>query len=186
MWDDQPYKDFAPISALSVNRNTVEVAVSPAEKTGEPPLVTLFPSTAFLQINNEAETSEGTFTGAEKDERWEPLSVLRRWRDQVNIIDIKGQTDKSSPEQKYKMNIYGPALYTGTLFKEACEKTGIRVMGTVQTGEMPESAELISTHHSAPLVTLIMEMNKESHNLDAELLLKAVGGRQKGLPGSAG
>ena len=182
MWDDQPYKDFAPIGALSVNRNTVEIFVSPGAEKGALATARLLPATRYVQLNNEALTQEQD-TAAEGQDA--PLTVLRRWQKQSNCIDVRGAVQLGSGEKRYERNIYGPTLYTGNLFFEECEKVGIRLTGRVVRGKAPENVTVIASHHSAELAALIMEMNKQSHNLYAELFLKVVGAWMQEKPGTA-
>lgn len=187
MWDDQPYKDFAPIGALSVNRNTVRVLVAPGSGEGMPLRVRILPETAFYTVNIEGTTAvprTGESAGAFSEEA-APLTALRRWREGGNVIDVRGTLSTDRDEQVFLTNIRDPALYTGTLFWEACQRRGIEVRGGVTRGESPASAMVLANHESERLTGLIIEMNKKSCNLTAELLLKAVGARVKGRPGTA-
>ncbi len=180
MWDDQPYKDFAPIGALSVNRNTVDIFVSPGAQKGDLVKARVLPATRYVQLNNEAITGGQGLDGGDA----EPLTVLRRWQEQSNRIDVRGFMELGSGEKKYERNIYGPTLYSGNLFLEECEKVGIRLDGRVVRGQAPEDATTIAVHQSAELAALLMEMNKESHNLYAELMLKEVGAHMQEAPGT--
>lgn len=187
MWDDQPYKDFAPIGALSVNRNTIRIIVAPGPGEGMPLRVRTLPETAFCEVNNEG-TTVVPRTGESGDaapEGIDSLTALRRWREGGNVIDVRGALPLDRGEQIFVTNVRGPALYTGTLFLEACRRQGIEVRGGVTRGESPAQARVLANHESERLTGIIIEMNKRSCNLAAELLLKAVGARVKGRPGTA-
>ncbi len=182
MWDDQPYKDFAPISALSVNRNTIEFFVAPGLVKGDPAVVRYLPATNYIKVNNESKTIGNEFNGSNMDD---PLTVLRRWQVPENIMDIRGTILLKSKERRYERNIVDSAIYTGTLLKEELRRAGIVISGDVILGEAPPTVEPVVTHESGQVSELIVTMNKMSHNLYAELMLKAVGGSLKERPGSA-
>jgi len=57
MWDDEPDPDEACISALSVNKNCIEVRIQPSFKIGDPAVVTINPVTAFVQVLNSSSTT---------------------------------------------------------------------------------------------------------------------------------
>ncbi|MCB2183700.1 MAG: D-alanyl-D-alanine carboxypeptidase/D-alanyl-D-alanine-endopeptidase [Desulfobulbaceae bacterium] len=179
MWDDQPYKDFAPIGALSVNRNTAEIYVSPGSSRGEAPQVRILPDSEFISKNNTATTTAGD------ESTTSPLSVLRQWRKHNNIIDISGTIARDSQEVLFTRNIVNPALYTGNLFKDECLRYGITINGTVVRDQEIPSSIIIAEHQSDRITSLIADMNKESHNLYAELLLKTIGAEVMGGQGTA-
>ena len=187
MWDDQPYSGFSPIGALTINLNSIEIFSRPGEN-GQPAKIRTSPSTRYVQILNESTTVDSaTFAQLMSDtlENHPRYSVLRRWREQTNIFDASGYVPDGSAERRSAQNIVEPALYFGTLFKEACARAGIHITGGVSRGAAPENAAVLVTHDSDPVATLVANMNKPSDNLYAELLLKAVGTHAKGTPGTA-
>ena len=190
MWDDQPYRDFAPINALSVNRNIIEYIVNPGAVPGAAPSVRMIPANSLVKIRNQAQTVNNLANQTQADlnnnlATAEPLSLLRRWKTQENIIDIKGTISSSNKEHVFIRNIVNPAIFFGHLFKQECNKAGIQVKGHVITGKSPSTTTILATHKSPPLAELLLKMNKESHNLDAELILKTIGAQIKGLPGTS-
>ncbi len=165
MWDDQPYKDFAPISGLSLNQNIVEIHINKGNKPGQPVHVSTIPQTSFISINNTATTSHGTGNA---------LAVLRDMENNQNRVMISGTLGLDNEEQIIPRNIEHPALYTGTVFMEECQKQGISVTDQPRLGITPTEAKTIARHQSVPLADLILTMNKQSQNLYAELLVKTV------------
>jgi D-alanyl-D-alanine carboxypeptidase/D-alanyl-D-alanine-endopeptidase (penicillin-binding protein 4) len=163
MWDDQPYKDFAPVCGLSLNKNIVEIHISPARNINQPVQVNIIPQTDFITVNNNAKTTRNSQPN---------LLVTRTMQNNQNTITITGTLDRQDSEQIILRNIENPALYTATVFMEECQKLGITVTSPPHPGIAPQQTAIIASHQSAPLAELILEMNKNSHNIYAELLLK--------------
>lgn len=187
MWDDQPYTNFSPISALTINGNNIDV-FSRAGEIAAPAKIRTSPNTRFVQILNESVTVDSAKYAQLMSDTLadhQPYSVLRRWREQTNIFDATGYLIAGSPEARRAFNIVEPSRYFGTLFKEACERTGIKIAGRAVRGVAPQNAQILAIQHSDPVATLIAKMNKPSANLYAELLLKAVGAHIEGAPGTA-
>jgi D-alanyl-D-alanine carboxypeptidase/D-alanyl-D-alanine-endopeptidase (penicillin-binding protein 4) len=70
-----------------------------------------------------------------------------------------------------------PALFAATVFRDVLEAKGIPVRGrTVTASEpLPAEARVLVTHEGVPMGRLIGEVNKESENLHAEMLLRLLG-----------
>lgn len=180
MWDDVSAWYWAPISALTVNDNCVELTVEPAEKVGEALNYRLKPETAFMQVNNTGLTVAGTDTAAVDSFR-----VLRRWRPAENVIDVSGGRTTGHRSRTWTIDVVDAPLYVGTLLKEILAQKGIVVDGTVRMDKTGKSAMLLARHTSETLAVSVMNTNKVSDNLSAELLLKIVGAEAQGVPGTA-
>ncbi|MFQ5630107.1 MAG: D-alanyl-D-alanine carboxypeptidase/D-alanyl-D-alanine-endopeptidase, partial [bacterium] len=187
MWDDQPSTDASPIGALTINLNKIEIFVQPGD-IGSPAKIRSMPQTKYIQILNESVTIDSAeFKRLSSDTlaAYAPFSLIRRWQEQNNIFDAKESIVAGGDERRIVMNIVAPARYFGTLFREACERAGIRMAGQVVHGAAPENAFPIAVHESKPVGILVANMNKPSNNLYAELFLKAAGAYVKGKPGTA-
>ena len=187
MSDDQPYTDFSPIGALSINGNNIEL-FSRAGDIGQPARIRTAPRTSYVQILNESTTVDSaTFSQLMSDtlDRHEPYSILRRWREQTNVFDARGFIQAGNGERRSYQNIVEPGRYFGTLFKEACLRSDLHIAGNITLDAAPENATTLAVHYSDPMATLVANMNKPSDNLYAELLLKVVGAQVEGTPGSA-
>jgi D-alanyl-D-alanine carboxypeptidase/D-alanyl-D-alanine-endopeptidase (penicillin-binding protein 4) len=75
-----------------------------------------------------------------------------------------------------------PARFAAAVFAEVLEKRGVLVMRGVATSSDPLDARtrVLAAHEGAPMARLLEEVNKESQNLHAELLLRLVGRRVLG------
>ncbi|PEJ59350.1 peptidase S13 [Bacillus sp. AFS002410] len=170
-WDDEPYGYNAPLSALSINRSTVQVNYQPSE-VGKPVAFNLEPKTEYVQIINESKTvqadSKNTFT-VEKERG-------------KNIIHLKGDLPLSVQPGSEQMAVEEPSLYAGTIMKEELEKAGIkfRKRAEVKNGVVTDGEVKISQVSSPPLRDILGFMTKESDNFYAEMLLKRLGAEKKG------
>jgi D-alanyl-D-alanine carboxypeptidase/D-alanyl-D-alanine-endopeptidase (penicillin-binding protein 4) len=58
VWDDMEYEYGAEISALTINDNTLELVVMPAERVGQPCKWKLEPASDYLSFSNRTQTVE--------------------------------------------------------------------------------------------------------------------------------
>jgi D-alanyl-D-alanine carboxypeptidase/D-alanyl-D-alanine-endopeptidase (penicillin-binding protein 4) len=176
MWDEGDGWYAASVSGLNLNDNCVQLNLRPGT-TGKPPLLNLYPPTAYVTVNNEALTLADT-TGHPR------LTVARRWETHSNIIDIKGALLPTSPELTRIRNIEDPALYTGTVFKELLEAADVKVAGPVLKGAVPPSDVKVLAHLSPFLTESNLNLMKTSDNLTAEVFVKTIGHVTTGQTGS--
>ena len=75
-----------------------------------------------------------------------------------------------------------PARYAATAFREVLEARGIAVRAGIATtsAPLPAEARVLAAHDGVPMGRLVEEVNKESLNLHAELLLRLLGRRASG------
>jgi D-alanyl-D-alanine carboxypeptidase/D-alanyl-D-alanine-endopeptidase (penicillin-binding protein 4) len=69
----------------------------------------------------------------------------------------------------------GSAAAAARVFTAALARHGVAVRGMPATGNAPADAFALAVDFSAPLVDVVREMNRESDNFVAELLLKELG-----------
>ncbi len=180
MWDDVQYSYSASLSALSVNRNSVKIGVSPGAVVGAPVTVRVEPPTAAVTFEVSARTAvAGDTTAAE------PLTVERDWPARSNRITIGGQVGMDADEQVYFRSVEEPGLYAGKLFRDLLQARGVRVTGPVRKGTTPTRARTVATYRSPPVTEALARLLKDSDNLTAELLLKTMGRHATGEPGSS-
>jgi D-alanyl-D-alanine carboxypeptidase/D-alanyl-D-alanine-endopeptidase (penicillin-binding protein 4) len=68
-----------------------------------------------------------------------------------------------------------PATYAAKLLTKALVNAGVKVTGKPGTGLVPDDARIVDLQYSAALRSLLKQMNKESDNFFAEMLLKGLG-----------
>ncbi len=179
MWDDGPIGGYySHQSALTVNHNGVTITVSPSAEIGDPVRLRLDPPTEYLEVLNDAVTVGASESGTLRVERQtNPVPA--------NVLTISGFMPVNQEAMRRRVDIVNPALFCGTLFREALARNGILVQGVVRQGVVPDGVSEIAVHTSLPLSLVVRKMNKRSNNLIAELLLKTLGAEVIGAPGTS-
>jgi serine-type D-Ala-D-Ala carboxypeptidase/endopeptidase (penicillin-binding protein 4) len=169
-WDDAQFYYGAEVSALTVNDNAVTFIVTPGRRAGDKPTIKVQPATDYLQINNQATTSDA---GATR------IGVHRQLNN--NAVEFFGTIPRGAAEFKVNIAIHDPARFAATLLKEALQRRGIRVHGRVErmdararVAQPFDETKLIelAAVSSQPLTELLKVVNKPSQNLHTELLLR--------------
>jgi serine-type D-Ala-D-Ala carboxypeptidase/endopeptidase (penicillin-binding protein 4) len=165
----------APVNALSINNNVVQVIVNPA-KYKKPVTVGLEPHTSYFRIRNSG------VTGGRRTRNTLRAQLLRG----SNTIVISG-TLPSSRTYSQTIVLSNPAETTAAIFKEDLQQRGIEIHGKVSAihsgAGLPEdnkSWSMLAEHQSLPLVRALEIINKRSQNLHAEMLLRTLGAEFKG------
>ena len=175
-WDDEPYS-YAPfLTPLSVNDNCITVNVSPGDPAGGPARVTVEPPTSYVSILNKSKTV--------RDSVIHPLVVTRLFRDRLNTILVEGEIRADAHPVQRELSVWKPELYAATLFIEALQRKGVAVAGGPSVGTTPKTSHVLATLFHG-LDSTVINMNKVSDNLSAELLLKDLGATLSGTSGSA-
>lgn len=78
-----------------------------------------------------------------------------------------------------------PALLTAQLFSRALKAAGVTVNRAAREGRAPEESELIALDTSPALLAILREVNRDSDNFVAEMLLKHLGALERGKGTSA-
>ena len=176
MRDDEPDPDEACISALSVNKNCIEVRIQPSFKIGDPAVVTINPATAFVQVLNSSSTTADSVRHILKIRR--PSSY---W---PNTIIVEGEALVTDTPRTFSVSLRKPELYAGQLLKESLRRHGISIGGSVASGITPSQASCIVVHETSLDSVLIHEL-KQSDNLSAENILKTLSAQKYSMPPSS-
>lgn len=179
MWDEHPDSDAPLLSALNINDNTIEVFVT-GNEVGLRGIVTLKPDTKFVRIENHSVTVP-SYTLNE-------LNITRDWVNSKNTIIIKGNVREDeisdSSEHSEKLNLLEPEKYFLTLFKEHLEKENIYSNGKLDIQTLPEGSVYLAEINRS-LAEILINLNKESDNLNAEMLLYALALKDSISPATA-
>jgi len=177
--DDLEYDYGAAVSALTLNDNTLNVSVEPADRAGEPAILTLAPPIEFYRIENRVRTVEGTARriGFERD----PGGFQVR---------LSGAIPLHARADTLALGISDPARFAALAFRQALEACGIVVDGAAVSRHLyrdevpdlrqaPPGADLsgaeLARRVSPPLIQDLQATVKESLNLHAEMALRTVG-----------
>lgn len=164
----------APVSAVSLNRNVTTLNVEPSE-LGSAARVWFDPE-GFVDVNGSVRT--------EKIERTQNVKLtLKESGTRLSAL-VAGSIQPNSPAFHWSRRVEDPTLLAGYGLKAALAAEGIQVSGKIATGGETERAEL-AFHESQPLRAILPELGKDSDNFYAETLLKDLGAKVKGTPGTS-
>lgn len=170
-WADLVWGYGAEASALSFADNCVRLRAAPGARPGDPLVLGMDPESAYFNVVSSATTSP---RGSEED------LTLTRQADST-VIHLSGTLGLGAPAWEGEVALPDPARWTATVFREVLVRAGIEVTGGVATSSapLPPTREL-AAHLSPPLSELVAEVNKQSRNPRAEMLLRLLGARVAG------
>ncbi len=160
----------APVSALTINDNTLIVRVQP----GDPARISLDPPFEFYEIDNRVRA------GSPKKIHFarEPGSM------QLRIWGLLPPNDLGLTEL---LAIHDPALYAAAALRDALIRRGVTVHGeAVARHALPDEPAApaigfeLARRNSLPLLEALRVTEKVSQNLHAELILREVGRAKRG------
>lgn len=171
-WFDRYLLDdyAAAVGALSINANLVEVIITPGK-------VLTNPSTPSIQFVNKIRS--GGYTEVYVDRK--PGS---------DVVTLSGTIAPGGVVHR-TITVDNPSLFSAGVFSRLLEKGGISHTGTFRViDRVAESAQVsqlkvYARFKSPTLIQLITQINKESDNLFAQHLFKAVGERFGGQGSAA-
>jgi D-alanyl-D-alanine carboxypeptidase/D-alanyl-D-alanine-endopeptidase (penicillin-binding protein 4) len=176
MWDDEPSGFAAYNSALSIDRNCVEVTVTPSQNIGDTALIAIDPPTHYVTLLGTATTAPDTAPLT--------LEISRKFRERLNVITVNGQIPRGAKPQKEAISVWGPEMYFLTQAKEELQRQNISLNGKMLLDTIPHTALLLS-RHLQPVDSMVVFLNKMSDNLSAENTLKIIGAESWGPPGTS-
>lgn len=189
MWDDEVTWYSAELSALSYHDNTIDISLK-GMTPGDQAMLSWEPAaTSYVRLHNESVTVPGG-PAAEGDENYERARASNDIR--ITSRVPVGQEDTES------LSISNATLFFVHVFAETLQAEGIAVGGRpVDVDDLPTPPDYeapgirtVAVHRSVPLKEIAAAINKPSHNLYAELLLKSIGvyapiDSSDAVPGSA-
>ena len=193
-WDDLKFGHGTAISAIAVNENVIPLRISPSATPGEgvqAAWVDTGPS--YFDLQNGAKT-------ADEDAAW-ALRLERRFGDLT--ARLYGELPTGSRTVTLDIGVDNPAHLAAWYFKRALEAEGVSVTGDLQTrrrplqyadepkpidpgapesplqcaenGQTPTRETVIASLPPAPVRHVVNEVNRDSQNLYAEVLLRQLG-----------
>jgi D-alanyl-D-alanine carboxypeptidase/D-alanyl-D-alanine-endopeptidase (penicillin-binding protein 4) len=186
--DDPQYDYGAPVSALSLNDNTLTISVRPGARVGDPAELVLKPALSYYEIDNRIRTTPAGSARKVMLSRDPGSSQIRLW----------GTIPQRDRGQDLALGIEDPALYAARALRQALTVRGIAVEGGAAavhlfpndvpdlSGPAPSertevAAVELARRISAPLLEDLRVTAKESQNLHAEMALRAVGRARRGV-----
>jgi serine-type D-Ala-D-Ala carboxypeptidase/endopeptidase (penicillin-binding protein 4) len=177
-WDDLETSYGAPVSALTVEDNVINLVFKPGAAVGQPCQIATMPETTFITFSNRTQT---TAAGTNAHIRiYRPLGE--------NTAYVWGEVPLGSKGVTNAVSVSNPALWFVTQLKATLAQHGITVAGGVRTvGWLdrevvpfnPSILVEVASVPSRPLAEIINQTLKLSQNLYAQLLLLQVGVKTK-------
>ncbi len=167
----------APVSAVSLAENTVTLNVLPG-KSGEPAKFWFEPPGAVTSTGK-IETRE---KGAADGVTWK-LAAEAPGSAAHLLSTVGGGLGEGLGRQRYPRRLEDPRLVPGFALKELLSELGVTVEGDVRLGKTEAKTQLAFLR-SEPLSQLLYQVGKYSDNFYAETVLKALGAKTSGQPGS--
>jgi D-alanyl-D-alanine carboxypeptidase/D-alanyl-D-alanine-endopeptidase (penicillin-binding protein 4) len=174
MWDDDPYSFMPYLTLLNINKDNIKVVLEPSSEN-TPAKISLIPRTSFFDIDNSCLTSDTIKS---------KFLVTRDWINRKNKIIVKGVINKNSKPDTTILNIFNPTIYFLQLAKESFIKKQITLTGILDTASHPSDAVMISSFERE-IEPVLNNMNKNSDNLNAEMMLRALAFKKYGNRASA-
>lgn len=160
MWDDDPSSDAPRLSALNLNDNCVELFFSNGQ-------IEISPRTKYVDLLiYDQDTS---------------FTVDRDWLNNNNKIIIRGKPESNA---YFKVNILNPEKYFLTVFREVLDSNNIKIFGENELKDVPADVFYIASV-KRKYSDVIVNLNKESDNLSAEMTLCAIAEKYFGRPATA-
>lgn len=179
MWTDDSDPSSPYLSSLNINDNSIEVFVEGTEP-GLPAKVTLIPRTDYVEVVNNAVTVSYYSS--------DDFKVKRDIVNKSNRIYVEGEVRKTSvidtSKNTEKISMLFPEIYFLTLFKERLEEAGINVKNSVSIKDTDDNSVYLASIRRG-IDTVLSDLNKESDNLNAEMLVYAIAQKDSGAPAVA-
>ena len=184
-WEDLTWSYGAPVSALSINDNAIDLTVKPGDRVGAPVVFTTGPPAAsFVTILNRATTAA---RGSRSD-----LRIYRGLG--ANMLELSGSLALGDAGFVGGVAIQDPALAFVSMLRDALLKRGVKIEGRVKTvnwrtggsivpatqssdGAGPAPTEIASLQ-SPPFGVVAAQTLKPSQNQYTELILRTLGKTQ--------
>ncbi len=166
----------APIAALSANYGAFAAAVRPGAQPGEPLLVDIDPPLPYLAVVNRGRTAAAGTA--------ESLTVERRTGTGVEEVVIGGTLAAGEPQTVVYRSVADPVRYAGAVLRMQLAANGISVGGGTRVAPVAVGAVELLRFAGQPLGEIVQLFLKHSNNHIAETLLKGLGARESGPPGS--
>jgi serine-type D-Ala-D-Ala carboxypeptidase/endopeptidase (penicillin-binding protein 4) len=160
-WNELQWYYGAEASALSINKNLVNVSLEGGKPKVEP-------ATDYVELSGEVAALQNGDIESIGLKRGLGNNKIYVWGEGRNL-DVR-------------VAVENPALWSAKILKDALVKNGIAVTGGVKSADWkaqnkfnPDAASELAKVESQALGEIVRKMNKDSVNLYAELILRTLG-----------
>ena len=186
--DDSMWGYGTPVSALSFNDSTIDVQVLPGHAARAYARVTVRPDVGYFKLSNILRTATT---------RMVPRGLNLDRPPGARELTLWGEISIHSRGRKLSVAVDDPALFAAQAFRQALNEAGLEVEGKAisrhafghQFSSLKRSSVPLRKNYptelaainSSSLAEAIKIVNKTSQNLHAEMLLREVGWRRRGI-----
>ncbi len=163
MWDDDPFSDFPYMTPLIINDACVKAVVTPTN-IGAKAEVELIPDSFFFKYKNNIITVDNDTSD---------IVVGRDWINRSDSLIFEGSIFVNAEDDTTKINLVNTNKYFLTLAKEGLATNGILFSGNCEVKITPQTAKTIAVEERS-FKDIIVNLNKTSDNLSAEMTLRAL------------
>ncbi|HEY8376633.1 MAG TPA: D-alanyl-D-alanine carboxypeptidase/D-alanyl-D-alanine-endopeptidase [Nannocystis sp.] len=158
---------LAPSGALSLSFNTVEATI---RATGEDVAVSVVPASGHVAVVSQARAGRGG-----------PLQVTSACTGETTTLSVRGKAPRRPVTVRRR--ICDPGRFTGEAFAAVLHELGGPRL-PVEVGAASAHAQEVATLTSPPLSQILASALKYSNNFTSEQVLRTLGRRMSGEPGS--
>lgn len=170
--DDKIREYGAPVSALTLNDNTITITAQPGAEAGDPAHISFSPAIEYYAVDNRVAT---VGRGGEARIR------LSRVQNSRQLL-LWGSIPAGHAAFGETLAVDDPALFAAEALYDALARRGVTITGkavarhrSVSEDYDPALSVELASRTSPPLVQLLQVTDKTSQNLHAELMLREVG-----------
>ncbi len=155
---------FVPLSPFVVENNAVEFTIT-LNHPGSPEVLSLLPPDAARVVSRLQDAAEGRSL----------IRVEQGWNAGGGTFTLSGVVTREPRVHTVSTSVSQPGPWFYHWFRSALRRMGIEGDPALQLGAPNATPRLLFTWLSPPLREAIMDVDKNSNNLGAELLVRALG-----------
>ena len=163
----------APVAALTANYGSFSAEVAPPARSGQPVRVSLDPPASYLALTDTVRAAGKT-----------ALTVDRSGDGDRDRVRVAGSIRPGGDSVIIQRSVTDPVRYAGSVLRLQLQALGIAVDGADRVGPVPPGYHQLFTFHGKPITQVVGLLMKWSNNNVAEMLVKGLGARSTGAPGS--
>lgn len=179
--DDTEREYGAPVSALSLDDNTVAITIQPGERPGDHASMSMSPAVEFLTVDHRVVTGPRAPSSSSSSSPIQPAIHLRQVPGSRQWIVTGSIPAGHAPVTEF-IPVNDPAAFAARSLYDALTRRGVAIRGRpVARHRAPgmeyvkPTGEEVAFRVAPPLVELLRVVEKVSQNLHAELILREVG-----------
>jgi len=163
--------------AISLNFNRLIVEYTPSNSVGSPAVITADAGEGIsIDVDNQVKTSPRKSAAY--------INLDPTAGEKGLTFAIKGQIPIGYKSRRTELHVSLPPLYFAEALKSALKEKGCTISGGIYHAGKGYSGQLVLDYRSKPLYDITADMNKFSNNMIAEQLVKFLGARFVGTPGT--